>query len=144
MGVVTLVLENQYHDETGYWMKEHNSFYSFLSLGYFLSSNWLDMCHHLSISVSSTSFDDESFRYIINLPLIHRTLASRYTGQKSIVASSFHDKSLLPELEHDVRNLDVLLSFVLRGDLEDDVLLVRGNGLLADGLDKRGHPERLR
>ena len=47
---------------------------------------------------------------------------------------------LLRQLQHDVRNLDILLSLVFGGDFEDDVLLVGGDGLLADGLDKGGHP----
>jgi len=47
---------------------------------------------------------------------------------------------LLRQLEHDVRNLDILLRLVLGGDFEDDVLLVGRDGLLADGLDEGGHP----
>jgi len=49
---------------------------------------------------------------------------------------------LLRQLQHDVRDLDILLRLVLGGDLEDDVLLVGGDGLLADGLDESGHPIR--
>jgi hypothetical protein len=47
---------------------------------------------------------------------------------------------LLRQLQHDVRNLNILLRLVLGGDFEDDVLLVGGDGLLADGLDESGHP----
>jgi hypothetical protein len=47
---------------------------------------------------------------------------------------------LLRQLQHDVRDLDILLRLVLGGDFENDVLLVGGDGLLADGLDESGHP----
>jgi hypothetical protein len=47
---------------------------------------------------------------------------------------------LLRQLQHDVRNLNILLRLVLGGNFEDDVLLVGGDGLLADGLDESGHP----
>jgi hypothetical protein len=38
------------------------------------------------------------------------------------------------------RNLNVFFRGVLCGNLEDDVLLVLGNGLLADGLDEFTQP----
>ena len=47
---------------------------------------------------------------------------------------------LLLQLQHDIRNLDILLGLVLGGDFKDDVPLVSGDGLLANGLDKGGHP----
>ena len=47
---------------------------------------------------------------------------------------------LFCQLQHDVRNLNILLRLVLGGDFEDDVLLVGGDWLLADGLDESGHP----
>lgn len=47
---------------------------------------------------------------------------------------------LVPELNHHVRDLDILLGLVLGGHLEDDVFLVLGHGLLADMLDKLAHP----
>lgn len=62
-----------------------------------------------------------------------------------LLALFFHDGAertlpLLRQLQHDVRNLNILLRLVLGGDLEDDVLLVGRDGLLADGLDESGHP----
>ena len=55
---------------------------------------------------------------------------------------AFASEDLLLQLQHDVRDLDILLCLILGSDLEDDVLLVLGDGLLADGLDEGGHPER--
>jgi hypothetical protein len=47
--------------------------------------------------------------------------------------------SVLLQLDHHVRNLDVLILLVLSRDLEDDVLLVVRYGLLADVLDELAH-----
>lgn len=55
---------------------------------------------------------------------------------------AFALEDLLLQLQHNVRDLDILLCLILGSDLEDDVLLVLGDGLLADGLDEGGHPER--
>lgn len=55
---------------------------------------------------------------------------------------AFASEDLLLQLQHDVRDLNILLCLILGSDLEDDVPLVLGDGLLADGLDEGGHPER--
>ena len=47
---------------------------------------------------------------------------------------------LLPQLDHNIRNLDILLRGILGRDLEDDVPLVVWDRLLADGLDELAHP----
>lgn len=60
-------------------------------------------------------------------------------SEPSLPASAL--EVLLLQLQHDIGDLNVLFCLVLGGDLEDDVLLVPGNGLLADGLDECGHPE---
>ena len=46
----------------------------------------------------------------------------------------------LLQLDHNVRNLDILLLRILGSDLEDDVLLVVWDRLLADVLDELAHP----
>lgn len=48
---------------------------------------------------------------------------------------------LLVQLEHHVRNLDILFGLILGRDLENDVLLVIWDLLLADVLDELRHPE---
>lgn len=47
--------------------------------------------------------------------------------------------ALFGELNHHVRDFNILFGLVLGGHLENDVLLVRGNGLLADVLHKLAH-----
>lgn len=51
-----------------------------------------------------------------------------------------HRSPSFPQLQHDIRDLDILLRLVLGRHLEDDVFLVRGNGPLADGFDKLAEP----
>ena len=50
--------------------------------------------------------------------------------------------SLLIELEHHIRNLDILFVDVVAGDLENDVFLVVRDFLLADVFDELGHPDQ--
>jgi len=45
----------------------------------------------------------------------------------------------LLQLDHHIRDLNILLLLVLSGNLKDDVLLVLGYWLLADVLDKLAH-----
>jgi hypothetical protein len=42
--------------------------------------------------------------------------------------------SLLIQLQHHIRDLHVLPTLIIAGDLEDDILLVLWDLLLADGL----------
>lgn len=51
---------------------------------------------------------------------------STYAIANATIASRFL------QLEHDVRHLDVLLVLILYRHLEDDILLMIRNGLLAD------------
>lgn len=46
----------------------------------------------------------------------------------------------LPQLEHHIWNLDVLAALVVGSNLEDDILLVRRDGLLADRLHQLVQP----
>ena len=45
-----------------------------------------------------------------------------------------------PIFNHDIGNLNIFFCLVLCGDFEDDVLLVLGNRLPADCLEKLAHP----
>lgn len=47
--------------------------------------------------------------------------------------------ALFGELDHHVRDFDILFGLVLGSHLENDVLLVSGNWLLADVLHKLAH-----
>lgn len=44
------------------------------------------------------------------------------------------------QFHHHVRNLNILLRLIFGRNLEDDVLLMLRNGLLADVLDQLAHP----
>jgi hypothetical protein len=54
---------------------------------------------------------------------------------------NLHRNRLL-QLDHDVRDLNILLILVLRGNLEDDVLLMLWDWLLTDMLNKLAHPRQ--
>lgn len=47
---------------------------------------------------------------------------------------------LLPQLHHHIWNLNILLRLVLGRNLEDHILLVVRDWLLADMLDQLAHP----
>jgi hypothetical protein len=47
--------------------------------------------------------------------------------------------TLFVELDHHIRNFDILFRLVLNGHLEDDVLLVIRNWFLADMLHELAH-----
>lgn len=57
-----------------------------------------------------------------------------------VVFCNRHDLKLLAQLQHHVRDLNVLLSRVLCRDLEDDVPLVVWDLLLRNSLDKLAQP----
>jgi hypothetical protein len=52
-------------------------------------------------------------------------------------------KALLSQGQLHEWNLDIFFRGVLCRNLEDDILLVLGDGLLADGLDKFAQPGKL-
>lgn len=52
----------------------------------------------------------------------------------------FLNPLLFRQLDHHVRNLHIFLGLVFGRHLEDDVLLVIGDRLLADVLDELAHP----
>jgi len=65
---------------------------------------------------------------------------------KRLVMSPFGaltTKALLSEIESDVRYFNILLRSVLSSNLEDHLLLVLRNGLLADGLYKFAQPKNV-
>lgn len=72
--------------------------------------------------------------------VLNAMLANPAPQQDARSNLSSQAKSLLLQLQHNVRDLNVLLGLVLGRDLEDDVLLVLRNRLLADGLNELGHP----
>lgn len=51
--------------------------------------------------------------------------------------------NLFGELDHNIWDFDILFGLVFGGHLDNDVLLVFRNWLLADLLDKLAHPTRL-
>ena len=61
----------------------------------------------------------------------------------TFIGDSFSDivqkNSLLPQLHHHIRDLDVLLGLILGSNLENHVLLMLRNRLLADVLYQLAH-----
>jgi hypothetical protein len=53
--------------------------------------------------------------------------------------SGFFIMTLFGELDHHIRNFDILLRLVLSGHFEDNVLLVLRDGLFADMLHELAH-----
>ena len=58
----------------------------------------------------------------------------------SSVQALCRSDTLLPQLHHHIRDLDIFLSCILSRNFKDDVLLMLRNGLLADMLHQLTHP----
>jgi hypothetical protein len=71
--------------------------------------------------------------------LIHVCHAATVTICCSFKCVTSIPPHLLLQLDHDIRNLDVLLGLVLSRNLKDGILLVLRHRLLADELDDFSH-----
>jgi hypothetical protein len=66
---------------------------------------------------------------------------SSSSRRQSLDILTLHGSCLL-QLNHDVRNLDILFILIFRSNLKDDIFLVVRYWLLADVLDQLAHPKQ--
>lgn len=62
------------------------------------------------------------------------SLFQQHAGGRTL--PQMHKDHLFPKLDHHERHIDVLFGRILAGNLEDEILLVRRDGLLADVLNE--------